>query len=98
MADQLQFYGGLHYQWSRLQLAAHSAAIYTCVVVVSAMDVMWLTNYSFMVAYISSGADCSEQPSLLLINGQVSLPKYRSIQQTTESTVIPFLLQNLVQA
>ena len=38
-----------------------------------ALDVVWLSTYTFLVAYISKGADCTDQPQVVLINGGVSV-------------------------
>ncbi|XP_053380901.1 nuclear pore complex protein Nup214-like isoform X2 [Mercenaria mercenaria] len=39
-----------------------------------AFDVVWLSTYSFLVAYIAHGADSGEQPSVVLINGAKDAP------------------------
>ena len=42
------------------------------IVLFSALDVVWVSTYTFLVAYISKGADCSDQPQVILVNGGVS--------------------------
>lgn len=40
------------------------------------VGIIWLSTFSFMVAYIAENADASDQPTVVLITGSVSITIY----------------------